>query len=171
MMERSKVRVPVQGSSPRRSGGRSLFSGVNFLCWLLFRYSFQPYVTAVTRKRSRSFCQKCRWRVITKHTCFDWSVIVNWCMVEWCSQNLHRKGSSFTWHQPCNNEIALSIHHFARLILRIRAIKRIQSLIQNRTKHERSESVREQRIALYESGQWWMMTMTCFRHHILIKRK
>ena len=35
----------------------------------LFRYPFHPRVTAVARKRSRSFCQKCRWQVTAKHTC------------------------------------------------------------------------------------------------------
>ena len=58
----------VAGSSPRRSGRRIFFSRVNFLCcWLLFRYPFYPRVTAVARKRSRSFCQKCRWQVTAKH--------------------------------------------------------------------------------------------------------
>ena len=35
-------------------------------CWLLFRYPFHPRVTAVARKRSWSFCQKCRWQVTAK---------------------------------------------------------------------------------------------------------
>ena len=48
------------GSSPGRSGGRIFFSGVNFLCRLLFRYPFHPRVTSVARKRFRSFCQTCR---------------------------------------------------------------------------------------------------------------
>ena len=43
---------------------------------------------------------------------FEWSDIVNWCMVERCTQNLRRDGSSFTWHRPCNNQRALSVHHF-----------------------------------------------------------
>ena len=43
------------------------FSRVNFLCWLLFRYPFHPRVTAVTRKRPLSFCQKRRWQVTAKH--------------------------------------------------------------------------------------------------------
>ena len=34
---------------------------------ILFRYLFHPCVTTVARKRSRSFCQKCRWQVTTKH--------------------------------------------------------------------------------------------------------
>ena len=31
------------------------------------RYPFHPCVTTVARKRSRSFCQKCRWQVTAKH--------------------------------------------------------------------------------------------------------
>ena len=34
-----------------------------------FRYAFHPLVTAVTRKRSRSFCQSCRWQITAEHTC------------------------------------------------------------------------------------------------------
>ena len=58
----------VAGSNPCRSGGRIFFSRVDILCWLLFRYPFHPRVTAVARKKSRSFCQKrCRWQVTAKH--------------------------------------------------------------------------------------------------------
>ena len=45
----------------------NFFSRVNFLCWLLFWYPFHPHVTAVARKRPRSFCQKRRWQVTAKH--------------------------------------------------------------------------------------------------------
>ena len=48
----------VSGSNPCWNGGRIFFSRVDFLCWLLFRYPFHPRVTAVARKKSRSFCQK-----------------------------------------------------------------------------------------------------------------
>ena len=48
----------VAGSNPCWNGGRIFFSRVDFLCWLLFRYPFHPRVTAVARKKSRSFCQK-----------------------------------------------------------------------------------------------------------------
>ena len=58
----------VPGSIPGRSGRRIFFSRVNFLCWLLFRYPFHPGVSAVARKRSRSFRQKCRWQVTAKQT-------------------------------------------------------------------------------------------------------
>ena len=57
----------VAGSNPCWNGGRIFFCRVNFLCWLLFRYPFHPRVTTVARKKSRSFCQKCRWQVTAKH--------------------------------------------------------------------------------------------------------
>ena len=38
----------------------------------LIRCPFHPHVTAVARKRPRSFYQKCRWQVTPKHSCtFD----------------------------------------------------------------------------------------------------
>ena len=45
----------------------------------LIRCPFHPPVTAVARKRHRSFCQKCRWQVTPKHaytvdpTKFEWA--------------------------------------------------------------------------------------------------
>ena len=74
-------------------------------------------VTALARKRSRSFYQKCRWQITAKHTCtyadgFAWSNSVKWRMVVWCAQNVRQKRQRFAWHQPCNNQIALSVHHF-----------------------------------------------------------
>ena len=66
-LERRTRDWKVAGSNPCRSGGRIFFSRVNFLCWLLFWYPFHPRVTAVAHKRSRSFCQKCRWQVTAKH--------------------------------------------------------------------------------------------------------
>ena len=66
-LERRTHDWKVAGSNPCRSGGRIFFSKVNFLCWLLFWYLFHPHVTAVTCKRSRSFCQKCWWQVTAKH--------------------------------------------------------------------------------------------------------
>ena len=56
----------VAGSNPCWNGRRIFFSRVDFLCWLLFRYPFHPRVTTVARKKSRSFCQKCRWQVTAK---------------------------------------------------------------------------------------------------------
>ena len=36
-------------------------------CAVLFGVRSAPRVTAVARKRPRSFCQKCRWQVTPKH--------------------------------------------------------------------------------------------------------
>ena len=66
-LERRTRDWKVAGSNPCWSGGRIFFSRVNFLCWLLFRYPFHPRVTAVARKRPRSFCLKRRWQVTAKH--------------------------------------------------------------------------------------------------------
>ena len=56
----------VASLSPSRSDLRVFFSIVHFLCRLLFSVC-PPDVTAVTHKRSQSFCQKCRWQVTPKH--------------------------------------------------------------------------------------------------------
>ena len=66
-LERRTRDWKVAGSNPCWGGGRIFFSRVNFLCWLLFRCPFHPRVTAVARKRPRSFCQKRRWQVTAKH--------------------------------------------------------------------------------------------------------
>ena len=66
-LERQTHDWKVAGSNPCWSGRRIFFSRVDFLCWLLFRYPFHPCVTAVARKRSQSFCQKCGWQVTAKH--------------------------------------------------------------------------------------------------------
>ena len=56
----------VASSNPGRGGGRIFFSSQ--LCVpTLIRCPFHPCVTAVARKRPRSFCQKCRLQVIRKH--------------------------------------------------------------------------------------------------------
>ena len=100
MIERSRK---VASSNPCRSGGRILFFSVNFLCGLLFRYPFHHRVTAVARKRSRSFCQKYRWQVAAKHA----YTLRMWLCMKWHGAwlyGVHRTrldGSSFMWHQPC----------------------------------------------------------------------
>ena len=94
----------VARSNPCRSGGRIVFSGVSFLFWLLFRYPFHPSVTAVARKRSRSFCQKGRKQVTAEDAC----TLRKWLCMKWHGAWLYdvhrtrRDGSSFMWHQPCH---------------------------------------------------------------------
>ena len=80
----------VSGSSPGRIGRRIFFSIVNFLCWLLYRYPSPPpppptRITAVARKRSRSFRQKCRWQVTVKHSC----VLRMWLWIKWYCELVH----------------------------------------------------------------------------------
>ena len=75
----------VAGLNPCRSGGRIFFSRVDFLCRLLFRYPFHPCVTAVARKRSPSFCQKCRWQVTAKYA----YTLRMWLCMKWHSAWLY----------------------------------------------------------------------------------
>ena len=80
---------------------------------------------------------------------FERSDTVNWCMVVRCTQNVRRDGSSFTRHQPGNTNgwiLNKQKQHQNRY-------KMIQSLIQNQMRHERSETAREQRTALYNCIQ------------------
>ena len=78
-LERRTRDWKVAGSNPCWNGRRIFFSRVNFLCWLLFRYPFQPRITAVAHKRSRSFCQKCRWQVTAKHA----YTLGTWLCMKW----------------------------------------------------------------------------------------
>ena len=85
-LERRTRDWKVAGSNPCRSGGRIFVSRVNFLCWLLFRYPFHPRVTAVARKRPRSFRQKCRWQVTTKHA----YTLGLWLCMKWHGADIHK---------------------------------------------------------------------------------
>ena len=61
MIERSRVRIPAgtagEFSSPGSTFCADSYSGIRST----------PRVTTVARKKSRSFCQKCRWQVTAKH--------------------------------------------------------------------------------------------------------
>ena len=61
-MKRLRVRIPAGAA------GEFFSPKLNFVCVLFNRCSFHPRVTAVARKRPRSFCQKCSWQVTPKHT-------------------------------------------------------------------------------------------------------
>ena len=93
--------------------------------WGAFRYPFHSHVTAAARKRSVSFCQKCRWQVTDKHTCTLRISLsndtVNWCTAVWHTQNVRRDGSSFALHQPCDDQKSAYVHCFS--VYSKRAIK------------------------------------------------
>ena len=84
-------------TNPGRSSGRSFFSRVNFLCWLLFWYLFHPCITTVACERFWPFCQNCRGQVTAKHA---WTIYV-------CGFTRSDMRCSFMWHQPCNNQTML----------------------------------------------------------------
>ena len=102
-LERRTRDWKVACSNPCGSGERIFLSRVNFLCWLLFRYPSHARVTAVARKRSRSFCQKRKWQVTSQHA----YTLRMWICMKWhgaWSYDVHRTrrdGSRFMWHQPC----------------------------------------------------------------------
>ena len=121
------------------------------LCWLLFWYLFHPCVTAVTRKRSRSFCQKCRWQVIAKHT----HTLPMWLWKMWHCKLVHGVHKTLaktaavscgTSHaatkQRCQYTITIKGYIYAFKII-------IIITIQNHMWHECSESAQEQRLVLY----------------------
>ena len=145
MIERSWVRI-TPGAAGEFSSPGSAFCADSY-----FWYPFHPHVTAVARKRSRSFCQKCRWQVTAKqvYTLRMWPYVcalheVTWCMVVWCTQNLRRDGSSFMWHPPCQR-----CKYTTSVYIQKRAVKKASHSC--RITCERSESARERRIALFKS--------------------
>ena len=102
----------------------------------LISVSVPPRVTAVARKRSRSFCQRCRWQVAAKHI---YTLRMWFCMKwhgAWLSgvHRTRRDGSSLILHQPCQY-CKYQASHSCRITC------------------ERSEPAREWRIALYKSDQ------------------
>ena len=96
----------VPGSCPGWSGGRIFFSRVNFLCWLLFWHPSHCCVNTVAPKTSQSFCQKCRWQVIAKHT---WTLPM-WLWPKWHCKLVHRTCTKMAavWNQVAasNNTIS-----------------------------------------------------------------
>ena len=163
-MERLWVWVPAGAAGEFSSPGWTFCADSHFgicstpllpqwhiiLCWFSFGYLFHPLVTTVAYKRSKPFCQKCKWQVTAKHTwtlrMWLWSGTVNWCIIVWCAENVHWDGSSFTKHQPCNNQTALWVHHFDGYS-KIHHKKR-QSPADNHTWQEPRESEQEQWIVL-----------------------
>ena len=127
----------VAGSNPCRSDGRIFFFRFNFLCWLLFRYPFRPRVTAVAHKRSRSFCQKCRWQVTAKHA----YTLRMWLCMKWHGAwlyGVHRTrqdGGSFMWHQSCQHcQYTTSVDiqkHYKKLVIHVESHASAVSLLES----------------------------------------
>ena len=80
---------------------------------------------------------------------FEWSDNVNWCMGEWCTQNLRRNGSIS--HGTSHATTKECYQYTTSMEINNTRSKRLQSLIQSHLRHVRSESALEQRTALYKS--------------------
>ena len=70
----------------------------------------------------------------TPYLCgFEWSDTVIWCMVEWCTQNLHQNGSlSFGTSHATTTE---RYQYTASMDINNTRYQRIQSLLQNHMRH------------------------------------
>ena len=66
-LERRTRDRKVAGSSPGRIGGIKKILRGQLSVLTLISVSVPPRVTAVARKKSRSFCQKCKWLVTSNH--------------------------------------------------------------------------------------------------------
>ena len=128
----------VAGLIPCWSGGRIFFSRVDFLCWLLFWYLFHPRVTTVARKRSRSFCQKCRWQVTAKHA----YTLRMWLCMKWRGAWLYgvHRTCAETAAVSCGTSHASAVSTLIRWIFKKTRYKASHSC---RTTCERSESAQE----------------------------
>ena len=132
----------VAGSNPCWSGGRIFFSRVDFLCWLLFRYPFHPRVTAVARKRSRSFCQKCRWQVTAKHA----YTLRMWLCLKWHGAWLYgvHRTCAETAAVSCGTSHVSAVSTPLRWIFKKKKKKKCYKASHScRTTCERSESAQE----------------------------
>ena len=145
----------VAGSSPGRSGGRIFFSKVNFLCRLVFRYPFHLRVSALARKRSRSFCQKCMREDTAKHACTlriwlctKWRDIVHGCMV-YTELAVTTSVSCGTSHVTTKQRCQYT-HHLGGYSKR--AIKSDSHSFGMTCDKKRSRTARERRRALYKSN-------------------
>ena len=142
-LERRTRDWKVAGSNPCWSGGRIFFSRVDYLCWLFFRYPFHPRVTAVANKRSRSYCQKCRWQATAKHT----YTLRMWLCMKWHGAWLY--GVHRTWAEMAAVSCATShasavsapLRWVKKKIKKKNAIKKTSHSC--RTTCKRSESAQE----------------------------
>ena len=143
-LERRTRHRKVPGSFPDRSGWRMFFSSVNVLCWLLL---LQQHVKDPSHS-AKTAGGRLQLNTHIPYLCdFEWSDIVNWCMVQWYTQTLRRDGSIS--RGTCHATTKERYQYTTSVDINDTRYKRIQSLIQNHMRHVRSESAREQRITLY----------------------
>ena len=104
----------------------------------VFRYPFHPRVTTVARKRTRSFCQKCRWQVTAKHA----YTLRMWLCMKWHGAWLYgvHRTCTETAAVSCGTSHASAVSTPLWWIFKKRAIKASHSC---RTSYKRNESAQE----------------------------
>ena len=148
----------VPGSGPRRIGERIFCSTFNFLCWLFFRCPFRntPVIPQWHVKDPGHSAKSAGGRLqLNTHAPYlcgfeggDTKLVHGWMVYTELAPRRQQFHAAPATQQPNS-----AISTLRRWILKTRAIKRIQSLIQNHMQHECSESAREQKLALFKSDK------------------
>ena len=113
--------LKVTGFKSLQEWQEIFFSSISFLCWLVFWYRLHPCVTTVARKRSQSFCQKCRWQVTAKHA----YTLHMWLCMKWHGAwlyGVHRTCAEMA-ADSCGTSHANAVSTPLRWIFKKRAIK------------------------------------------------
>ena len=148
MIEKSRVRVPA-GAAGEISSPGSTFCADSYCCIRSTPVLPQQHVEDPGHS-AKSAGGKLQLNTHSPYLCgFEGSDIVNWCMVKWCTQNLRQNGSisGGTSHATTKERY----QYTTPVDINDTRYERLLSLIQNHMRHVRSESAREQRIALYKS--------------------
>ena len=145
MIDRSWVQVPA------RAAGEFSSPGSKISCWLLFRYPFHPRVTAVARKRSRSFCQKCRLQVTAKHTYVALNEVALYTGA-WLN-GVHRTcaETEASWCGTSHATTTERYQYTTFVNIKNTRYKRIQSLVRNYMRHIKAMNNKSNNCALMHS--------------------
>ena len=133
MIERSRVRIPAGAAGDFLLQGQlSVLTLISVSC-----------VTAVAHKRSRSFCQKCRWQVTAKHA----HTLSMWLCMKW------HGAWSYDVHRTCAETAAVSCHrckYTTSVDIQKGALKLVTHV---EPTYESSESAQESSKSAQESGK------------------
>ena len=89
MVEQRTRDQKVSGSSPGKMHRENFLLQGQLSVLTIISVLIHRRVTALARKRSLSFCQKCRFHLNTHMYVTSNSDTVNWCLVVLCTYNLH----------------------------------------------------------------------------------
>ena len=141
----------------------------------LIRCPFHPRVTAVARKRPRSFCQKCRWQVTPKHAYTlapsksewaDYAVVQAECRNQ-SGKELTRNLSGNTWLQLCQGTLGYSCvkEHLVTVVSGNTWLQLCQGTLGNRC-------VREYLVTVVSGNAWLQLCQgtlgySCVREYLV----